>query len=77
LRQFGEINLGSAICKGLVDLMQGEICVASKVGEGSSFHFTCVLGKADKEKSPVESFSTGQKIVLTYFMEHDTFKYRL
>ena len=42
-RQYGGTGLGLSICNGLVELMQGEIWVESKEGEGSRFYFTCVL----------------------------------
>ncbi len=42
------IGLGLAICKGLVNKLGGEIYVASKVGEGSTFRFKLPLYKDPK-----------------------------
>ena len=48
-RQYGGTGLGLSICKGIVEKMEGQIWAESKEGEGSSFYFTCVLGKYEGE----------------------------
>jgi signal transduction histidine kinase/DNA-binding response OmpR family regulator len=42
-RRFGGAGLGLSICKNLVQVMGGQIKVHSRVGEGSTFSFTCQL----------------------------------
>jgi len=50
-RQYGGTGLGLSICKSIVKEMKGEIWAESKEGEGSSFYFTCVLGKYEGQES--------------------------
>ncbi len=47
-RQYEGVGIGLSICKQLVELMGGQIRVASKLNEGSDFSFTLKL-KRDKE----------------------------
>ena len=44
-RKIGGSGLGLSICKGLVELMKGQIGFESQEGKGTAFYFTLPIKK--------------------------------
>jgi PAS domain S-box-containing protein len=54
-RRFGGSGLGLSLSKNLIEMMNGRIWVESRLGEGSTFHFTVQLPIAKKDPAATRS----------------------
>lgn len=67
-RKYGGTGTGLALCKSLVDLMEGELKVESKIDQGATFLFTLPLEKVSKKPKvdlkKKERFSWKTKTIL-------------
>ena len=71
-RKFGGTGLGLTICKQISHLMQGDVWLESRQGEGSTFHFSAWMDRSRKEPGgPGEAKSKKEILAGRYSMKEE------
>lgn len=78
-RKYGGTGNGLALCKGILDLLDGEIFIESKIGQGTKVYFNIPVDTIEKEtkqeKSKKDSYNWKSKNIL--IAEDDSTNFKL
>lgn len=76
-REFGGTGLGLNISKSLIDLMGDKLCVDSKKGDGSTFHFQLELPVGEKEFVTDYSYPNFKEVTILVVDDNETNRFIL